>query len=74
MIPNTFGRSAPFSLGVEEELQILDASTLAQVPGVDRILARVEGQALPGRLKTELHASIVETNSPVCESVGEVEE
>jgi carboxylate-amine ligase len=74
LIPNTFGRSAPFSLGVEEELQILDAATLAQVPGVDRILGRVEGLTLPGRLKTELHASIVETNTPVCESVAEVEE
>jgi carboxylate-amine ligase len=73
LIPNTFGRSAPFSLGVEEELQILDAATLVQVPGIDRILARVEGQTLPGRLKTELHASIVETNTPVCDSVAEVE-
>ena len=35
-----FGESAPFSLGVEEELMILDAATHEQVAAVDRILAR----------------------------------
>jgi hypothetical protein len=39
VIPNTFGESAPFSLGVEEELMILDASTHEQVAAVNRIPA-----------------------------------
>ena len=72
MIPQRFGESAPFSLGVEEELMILDAGTLAQVAAVERILQRVEGVQLPGRLKTELFASIVETNTPVCGSTDEI--
>jgi carboxylate-amine ligase len=74
LIPQRFGESSPFSLGVEEELMILDADTFAQVPGVDRILARARGIELPGILKTELFASIVETNTRVCESVVEVDE
>jgi carboxylate-amine ligase len=74
LIPQRFGESTPFSLGVEEELMILDRGTLAQVAGVDRILRRVEGKDLPGVLKTELFASIVETNTPVCESVAGIAE
>jgi carboxylate-amine ligase len=74
VIPNTFGESGPLSLGVEEELMILDAATLEQVPAVDRILRGVEGRELPGRLKTELFASVFETNTFVCASALEVDE
>jgi len=42
---------------------ILDARTLDEVPAVERILRRVEGVALPGTLKTELFASVFETNT-----------
>jgi carboxylate-amine ligase len=65
MIEQRFGSSPPLSLGVEEELMIVDADTLAQVAGVDRILAGVDGLPLPGRLKTELFASVLETNTDV---------
>jgi glutamate---cysteine ligase / carboxylate-amine ligase len=68
-----FGESAPCSLGVEEELMILDAETLEQVAAVDRILRGVEGLDLPGRVKTELFASVFETNTYVCASVAEVD-
>jgi glutamate---cysteine ligase / carboxylate-amine ligase len=74
VIPHTFGESTPFSLGVEEELMILDAVTHEQVAAVDRILRGVEGTALPGRLKTELFASVFEINTNVCGNVGEVDE
>jgi glutamate---cysteine ligase / carboxylate-amine ligase len=73
LIPQRFGESAPFSLGVEEELMILDADSFAQVAGVERILRRAEGVDLPGRLKTELFASIVETNTGICTSPAEVD-
>ena len=74
MIPHAFGESAPLSLGVEEELMILDAATLEQVAAVDRILRGVEGRELPGRLKTELFASVFETNTFVCASAAEVDD
>jgi carboxylate-amine ligase len=73
VIEQRFGESDPLSLGVEEELMILDAATLEQVPAVDRILRGVEGRDLPGRLKTELFASVFETNTFVCATAVEVE-
>jgi carboxylate-amine ligase len=73
VIDAQFGESAPFSLGVEEELMILDAGTLDQVAAVDRILRGVEGLELPGRVKTELFASVFETNTDVCATVAEVD-
>jgi carboxylate-amine ligase len=69
-----YGRSAPFTLGVEEELMILDAETFEQVAAVDKILAGVEGLELPGSLKTELFASVFETNTGVSTTPGEVAE
>ena len=71
MIEERFGESVPFSLGVEEELMILDASTFGQVPAVDRILRGVEGLELPGSLKTELFASVFETNTNVCATAAD---
>jgi carboxylate-amine ligase len=74
LIEQHFGESPSFSLGVEEELMILDAGTLDQLPAVDRILRGVEGIELPGRLKTELFASVFETNTDICESIAEVDD
>jgi glutamate---cysteine ligase / carboxylate-amine ligase len=73
LIEAHFGESAPLSLGVEEELMIVDAETFEQVAAVDRLLRGVEGFDLPGRLKTELFASVFETNTFVCETVAEVD-
>jgi carboxylate-amine ligase len=73
VIEQRFGNSPPLSLGVEEELMILDASSLDQVGAVDRILLGVEGRDLPGRLKTELFASVVETNTDPCTTAAEVD-
>jgi carboxylate-amine ligase len=73
VIEARFGESAPFSLGVEEELMILDAETFEQVAAVDRILAGTEGLELPGELKTELFASVFETNTNVCATAAEVD-
>jgi carboxylate-amine ligase len=53
---------------------LLDAETYAPVPAVRQLLADAEGRELPGRLKTELHASIVELNTDVCASVEEAVE
>jgi carboxylate-amine ligase len=66
-----FGESSPFSLGVEEEVMILDATTLEPVDAVGLLLQGAEGLDLPGSLKTELHASVVELTTGVCSSVEE---
>jgi glutamate---cysteine ligase / carboxylate-amine ligase len=66
-----FGESAPLSLGVEEELMILDAKTLVPAPAVEVLLRGAASLDLPGSLKTELHASVVELNTDVCANVAE---
>jgi glutamate---cysteine ligase / carboxylate-amine ligase len=69
-----FGESPPFSLGVEEELMILDRATYEQVAAVDKIIAGVAGIELPGQIKTELFASVFETNTNVVGTAAEAEE
>jgi carboxylate-amine ligase len=62
-IPDRFGEGEPLSLGVEEELMILEAASLEQVAAVETILRETEGHGLPGLLKTELFASVFELNT-----------
>jgi carboxylate-amine ligase len=57
-----FGRS--LTIGVEEELMLLDVETLALAPGVEQLLG-------PPGFKTELFSCLVETNTPVCATVQE---
>ncbi|HET8605568.1 MAG TPA: YbdK family carboxylate-amine ligase [Gaiellaceae bacterium] len=71
MIEQHFGEAPPLSLGVEEELMILDPDSLDQVGGVLELLDEVGARPLPGELKTELFASVVEAATPVCADVGE---
>ncbi len=71
MIEAHFGSRPPFTLGVEEELIIVDAETLDQVAAVDKLIAGTESLALPGRVKTELHASVFETNTDPCATADE---
>jgi carboxylate-amine ligase len=71
VIERHFGESAPLSLGVEEEVMILDAETLEPVAAVDVLVRGAERLDLPGTLKTELHASVVELATDVCADVDE---
>ena len=50
---------------------ILDAETFALAPAVELLIGESQKLELPGRLKTELFASIVELNTDVCDSVAE---
>jgi carboxylate-amine ligase len=70
MIEQAFGESPRFSVGVEEEVMILDAESLLLSPSVDVLIGESERRVLPGRLKTELFASIVELNTDVCATVA----
>ena len=58
-------------MGVEEEVMILDGETLLLSPSVERLIAGAEGRELPGTLKTELFASVVELNTEVCDSAAD---
>jgi carboxylate-amine ligase len=71
VIPAAFGESEPLSLGVEEEVMILDARTLEPVGAVEVLVGGAKGLDLPGTLKTELHASVVELTTGICADVDE---
>ena len=71
MIDAAFGGVEPLSLGVEEELMILDAETLEPAAAVDAIVRGAAALDLPGTLKTELHASVVELTTGVCATATE---
>src|SRR5579859_4364050 len=63
----SFGSSAPGSIGVEEELFLVDAESLRTVP-IGPALVAGSGP----RLKTELFACIAETTTPICSDVAGV--
>jgi glutamate---cysteine ligase / carboxylate-amine ligase len=69
LIQQNFGRA--LTVGVEEELWILDGETLDLAPGVRQLVDGAEGRTLPGLLKSELHASVVEVTNEVAESPDE---
>jgi carboxylate-amine ligase len=71
VIERHFGESAPGSLGVEEEVMILDATTREPVAAVDVLVQGAATLELPGTLKTELHASVVELNTGICADADE---
>jgi glutamate---cysteine ligase / carboxylate-amine ligase len=58
VIPHAFGRSDPLTVGIEEELFVVDQATLEPVPAPPELL---DGT----RLKAELHAAVVELNTGV---------
>jgi glutamate---cysteine ligase / carboxylate-amine ligase len=62
VIPHAFGESEPWSVGIEEELFVLDPGSLSPAPFPPADLDGV-------RLKHELFASVVELNTAVCNSV-----
>jgi carboxylate-amine ligase len=71
---HAFGRRAPWSLGVEEEVMLVDEETLDLVPAAADVLDEAGEPDRYGRLKTELFASVVELTTEPCESVAEIEE
>jgi glutamate---cysteine ligase / carboxylate-amine ligase len=56
------------TLGVEEELMLLDAEKLLPAAASHLLVGEIDA----GTLKTELHASVIELATPVCRDVGEV--
>ena len=68
-----FGASAPYTVGVEEELQLVDPASFALIPAIDAVLAAREATGLPeGSVASELSASCVEVRSPAYRTVAEL--
>lgn len=66
-----WGKSTPWSVGAEEELMLVDAETLLLAPASPEIVAAADAELGPGRIKTELFASVVESNTGICDSPAE---
>jgi carboxylate-amine ligase len=60
-----------FTLGVEEEYQVLNPETRALRPRAHRVLDRAR-PALGEEVQPEFHLSQIETASPVCRTLSEV--
>jgi glutamate---cysteine ligase / carboxylate-amine ligase len=70
----TWGESSPFSIGIEEEVMILDAGTYLLSPAVELLVRETEPLDLPGEIKTELFAAVVELTAPVSRTVADAVE
>ena len=64
-----FGVTAPYTVGVEEEFQLVDPGSRRLTPVVDEVLAAGEGSRL---ITSELSRSCVEMLSPVYESAADL--
>jgi carboxylate-amine ligase len=62
-----FGSSTPFTVGVEEEMLLVDGETLDATPLFSRVVPEPTE-----RLKPELFECLVETTTPICRSGDEV--
>jgi carboxylate-amine ligase len=74
MIEAHFGETAPFSVGVEEELMVLDGETLALAPRAAELIEASADWGSPGTLKSELFASALELNTGICGSAEQAAE
>ena len=69
-----FGTSTPYSLGIEEEFQLVDATTFELVSGIEPILGALHGETVEKRVKPELLQSAVETSTRIAVNVEEAVE
>ncbi len=64
-----FGTSSPFSLGVEEELLLVDGSRRL-APVAEEVIARLD-PALGGGVSTEIFATEIELKTGICADAGQ---
>jgi carboxylate-amine ligase len=63
----------PYTVGVEEEFQLVDAQSFGLTPVIDAVLAARDVAGIPASSVTsELSASCLEVRSPVCTTVAEL--
>jgi len=70
---HAFGKGEPYTLGVEEEYMLLDATTFDLVQHIDTVLAAVEGSSLEHVVRPELMQSVLEISTPVCRTIADVD-
>jgi glutamate---cysteine ligase / carboxylate-amine ligase len=73
VLDHAFGKSDPYTLGVEEEYMLLDSETFDLVQHIDTVLAATAGHELETRINPELMQSVLEIATPVCHTASDVE-
>ncbi len=71
VVDHAFGTGEPYTIGVEEEYQLLDGETFDLVQHIDTILAAVSGHELEKQINAELMQSVIEIATPVCRTAGD---
>ena len=66
-----FGTSTPYSLGIEEEFQLVDPDTLGLVSRVEPILESIAGETIRERVEPELLQSMLEISTRIAVTVEE---
>ena len=64
------GTRPSFTLGIEEEFQIIDPETRALKAHIQEMFAEGESR-LKDKIKKEMHQSVVEVGTGICEDIGE---
>ena len=72
VLDHAFGQSDPYTLGVEEEYQLLDGRTFDLVQHIETMLDAIAGHELEGQINPELMQSVIEITTPVCRTAGDV--
>jgi glutamate---cysteine ligase / carboxylate-amine ligase len=73
VLDHAFGRSEPYTLGVEEEYMLLDGETFDLVQHIDTVLAAISGHELETHVNPELMQSVLEIATPVCRTASDVD-
>jgi glutamate---cysteine ligase / carboxylate-amine ligase len=73
VLDHSFGKSDPYTLGVEEEYMLLDGQTFDLVQHIDTVLAAIHGHELETQINAELMQSVLEIATPVCRTPADVD-
>jgi len=70
-VDTAFGQSTPYSIGIEEEYQLVDETGLGLVSRIEPLLASFAGEPESARVKPELLQSFVEVSTKVATGIAE---
>jgi carboxylate-amine ligase len=73
-VHTSFGQSTPYSVGIEEEYQLLDETDLGLISCIEPILASFAGDPVRPRIKPELLQSAVEVSTRISSNVADAVE
>jgi carboxylate-amine ligase len=73
VLDHAFGKSEPYTLGVEEEYMLLDGQSVDLVQHIDTVLAAISGHELETHINPELMQSVLEIATPVCRTASDID-